>query len=183
VALALRAESVLVHDPAGYPYAELPLADFLLAWKAERIGYRQGPYTLRGCFRFQRSVPRLEIVERTLALAGALARQTPVAPNVFGGAEAVQRLAHQLRESIPESLEHNLLGFAIPTAARRTTDAVSFLVEGNRSNAAAIMHDQAVLWGSALSLGARHQWQSLANLLLEIANTQRQLAMVLRTST
>jgi hypothetical protein len=183
VALELRVESVLVHDPAGYPYAELPLADFLQAWRAERIGYRQGPHTLRGCFRRQRSVPRLEIIDRTLALAGALARQTPVAPNVFGGAEAVERLADQLRDNIPESLERHLLAFALPTAARRTTDAVSFLVEGNRTEAAAILHRQAVLWGSALSLGARRQWENLADVLLEISNTQRQLATILCTLT
>jgi hypothetical protein len=179
VGLELQDTNIRVHDPAGYPFAQLPLADFLQAWKAVRIGYRQGPYTLRGCFRRERSVSRRHIIDETLTLAGVLMRQTPVADNLFGGGEALERLADCVRDNIPESLERNLLGFALPTAARRATDAISFLVEGNRSDAAAVMQEQAVLWGDALSVGARRQWHTLADVLEEIADTERELARVL----
>ncbi len=60
MALALEQDHVVVHDPAGYPYAVLPMPDFLEAWQAEHIGYRQGQYTLRSCFREERQVARME---------------------------------------------------------------------------------------------------------------------------
>lgn len=182
VALELRADDICVHDPAGYPFAELPLADFLQAWKAERVGYRQGAYTLRGCFRHERLVSRREIIDRTVELASVLVRRPPRAPNAFGGAEALEQLARCLRGNVAESLEYNLLGFSLPTAARRTTDATSFLAEGNWPEAAAIMHAQAVLWGKALSRGARREWQQLADLLLELADKERELIDVLSGS-
>src|SRR5262249_12813548 len=51
VALALEADHLLLHDPAGVPYAVLPVPDLLEAWRAERVGYKRGPYTLRTDFR------------------------------------------------------------------------------------------------------------------------------------
>ena len=48
---------IIMHDPQGHPYAALGIADFLLAWGAETIGYSRGRFPLRTGFtaRFRNS--------------------------------------------------------------------------------------------------------------------------------
>ena len=172
-------DEVLVHDPAGYPYAILPVADLLAAWKAERIHYRQGSYTLRGCFRRERSVSRQDVIQRTLPLARALMRSKPIEPTSFGGAEALRHLAEWLRTQVPAVLRNNLLGFSLPTAARRAADAARFLEEGEQPEAAGLMEREAILWGKALSLAARDQWAEVALAIDELAAVEHELECAL----
>ena len=41
VVLDVDDERVLIHDPQGYPYAEVPIGDFMTAWRAETIELRR----------------------------------------------------------------------------------------------------------------------------------------------
>ena len=135
VALAMEADHLLLHDPAGAPYAVLPVADLLAAWRAERIGYKRGAYTLRTGFRQTERVPRQGMIERTLPLARRNTATDPGGPTTYGGPAALARLAHDLRGEVAGALEAQLLGFSLPTAARRTVDAACFLAEGGRRDA------------------------------------------------
>jgi len=177
--LALERDHVLVHDPAGYPYAVLPLADFQQAWQAERIGYRQGPYTLRACFRHQRQVSRQEVIAQTLPLARALVCADPAGPTSFGGSQALRQLGAALRDGVSAGLEGHLLGFSLPTAARRTTDAARLVDVGGRPDLAAILDREAVLWGQALSLAARQQWSEVAQRVDRLAVLEDELSVAL----
>ena len=49
VVLDVDDERVLVHDPHGYPYASVPIADFMTAWRAETVTYGE-PFTMRTDF-------------------------------------------------------------------------------------------------------------------------------------
>jgi hypothetical protein len=176
VALALEADHLLLHDPAGAPYAVLPVADLLEAWRAERIGYKRGPYTLRTGFRQAERVPRRRMFEATLPLARRNAGADPGGPATYGGGAALARLARDLRGEVSETTEAHLLGFSFPTAARRSVDAACFLAEGGRPDAAALLDRQARLWGRANAAAAQHCWPDAAGLVGQIAAVERELA-------
>jgi hypothetical protein len=176
VALALEGDHLLLHDPAGAPYAVLPVADFLEAWRAARVGYKRGAYTLRTDFRSVAPVPRRRMIERTLPLARRNAGADPGGPSTYGGGEALARLASDLRGDVSETMVAHLLGFSFPTAARRTVDAACFLAEGGRSGASALLDRQARLWGRVNATAAQPHWEDAAGLVGEIAALERELA-------
>jgi hypothetical protein len=157
----------------------LPLPDLLEAWRAKRVGYRRGAYTLRARFRQERHVSRREAIERTLPLARANVRMTPGGPEQYGGSHALARLAAGPRGEVSAGLERNLLGFSLPTAARRAVDAAGFLAEGGQQDAAEVMNRQAMLWGQAVSAAARQCWEDTAQILDELADAERSLATTL----
>jgi hypothetical protein len=176
VGLDLDERGLLLHDPAGLPYAVLPVADVLPAWRAERIGFKLGPYTMRHRFRRATSVTRSAMIERTLPVARRNTLANPGGPDTFGGAEALMQLASQLRGEVTEGLERNLLGFSFPTAARRSVDAACFLTEGGRCDAAALIGQRAMLWGRATCAAARREWGLTADALDEMADIEPLLA-------
>jgi hypothetical protein len=167
-------ECLRVHDPAGSPHALLPVADLVEAWRAERIGYKRAPFTLRAAFRSERSASLVQMIERTLPvarehLAAAAAER---GPRSFGGSHALRRLAEDLRAAegnVPAGLERNLLGFALPTVTRRTVDASRFAEAADRADAARLLDRQARSWGRALSKASRQTWGSVADTLDELA--------------
>jgi len=67
--LALEDDHALVHDPDGYPYAVLPLADLLTSWRADSIDWKRGAYRMRYAFRQQHPRSRGDMIRRTLPLA------------------------------------------------------------------------------------------------------------------
>lgn len=179
VGLSLDEDGLLLHDPAGLPFAVLPVADLLPAWRAERIGFKCGAYTLRSCFGPGRHVTRWEMIERTLPVARRNTLADPGGPNIFGGGQALTLLARRLRGEVTEGLEAHALGFSLPTAARRSVDSACFLAEGGHADAAELTRQRAVRWGRACSAAARHRWDQTADILEELAESEPMLAAVL----
>src|SRR4051812_43595240 len=68
VALQADDERVLIHDPHGFPYAEVPVIDFMTAWKADTLSYGS-PYTMRTGFTQVASVPDADAVRSVLPAA------------------------------------------------------------------------------------------------------------------
>ena len=68
VMLEVDGERVLMHDPQGYPYATLPLADFMTAWAAKTLSYGT-PYAMRTAFRRVAERSELEMIEASLPAA------------------------------------------------------------------------------------------------------------------
>lgn len=85
--LAVEEETVLLHDPNGFPCAILPFSDFLPAWKAEHLG-SQTPYTLRWQFQRVEQVSRAEMIARTLPAIRANLVTNPGGPVVYGGSRS-----------------------------------------------------------------------------------------------
>lgn len=179
VALALEADGLLLHDPAGAPYAVLPVPDLLAAWRAERIGYKRGAYTLRTAFRQTACVPRRRMIERTLPLARRNAAADPGGPSEYGGGAALTRLAGALRGEVAEAEERHLLGFSFPTAARRAVDAAGFLAEGGNRDAAGLLDRQARLWGRVCAAAAQRRWGEVAGIVGDLAEVERGAAAAL----
>jgi hypothetical protein len=179
VALVVENEHVVLHDPQGYPCAILPHDEFLQAWRAEDIPYRQAPYTFRSTFQQVERVNRQEMIARTLPVLHDNLTIDPEGPIIYGGPRVFSLLAKDLREKVPESLAGHLLHFALPLAARRTLDAASFMREAKCEDAAVILTQQAHLFGIAQYKGTHGQWARVAENMEQIGELEMKLVSIL----
>jgi hypothetical protein len=180
----LEVDDALVrfHDPHGCPYATLPTGDFLAAWRADTIGYRTSPYTMRSAFRRARQVT----VEAALraALPGAVAwlrgrDDLPVPTGTIGGAAAVHRLTEQVTDGLDPAVHGHLVHFALRVGARRLADAATALAGIGHDRAAAIATRQARLVGSLQHDLVNGHPASAADTLRQLAPTYDELAAAL----
>lgn len=148
VVLARRSDAVVVHDPAGYPAAVLPLADFLQAW--QRDIYTGKPY---GLWRIgaQREAPRADdIWDRTIAHARELYTRADelIVPGLMAhyGPQALRLLAGDLCADPQRSLGA-LPYFSWRVSGQRCFDGAAFLRE-RLPGAAAIRWEQCQLYGA-----------------------------------
>jgi hypothetical protein len=150
VVLNIDNERVLMHDPQGYPYASLPVEDFIAAWRAETIDYGE-PFTMRTGFMRFSEVPEDEIIRaslptaiRWLSMEGAHA----MPPASLGNGEAAEQLASLIDRGCDDALRDHLVHFAVRVGARRLADGATCLARVGYAEAAAIMARQAQLVGS-----------------------------------
>jgi hypothetical protein len=165
VVLARRPDAVVVHDPAGYPAAVLPLADFLEAWR--RDIYTGKPY---GLWRIgaQHDAPGADVIwERTIARARELYTRAdePVAPGIMGhyGPNALHLLAADLHDEPQRSLG-GLPYFSWRVSGQRCFDGATFLRE-RLPGAAAIRWEQCQLYGEIQSASTSADRSQLPGLL------------------
>lgn len=149
IALGIECDHLTVHDPQGYPYARLPLPDFMDAWRADTLTYGR-PYTTRTHFTQVARVGVDAAVTAALPRAVAWLDADPGHPMPAGslanGAAALA-LADLLAAGDNDVREH-LVHFAIRVGARRLTDAATCLHRAGFIDAAATMDGQARLVGS-----------------------------------
>lgn len=150
VVLDVDDERVLMHDPQGYPYASLPLADFMTAWRADTLSYGE-PYTMRTGFARLAAVPEAEVIRASipaaigwLSMAGA--HRMPAAS--LGNGAAAEHLAARVEAGCEEGLRGHLIHFAVRVGARRAADAATCLALVGYEQAAAIAGEQARLIGA-----------------------------------
>ena len=187
VALAFDGETVTLHDPAGYPYTHLPLADFLAAWRAERVDYGDRPYHMRWAFRQVESRPSAQAITRALpairatvvADPGGASIWGPTGPQVYGGERALRELAAALQGGEAERLAGSLVWFALPLATRRLNDAAQFLAEAGLTAASHCADDLARLFGAAQYPAVHHDWPIVAHLMDQAADVHAALATAL----
>lgn len=172
VVLAVEGEQVRVHDPDGYPYAALPAAEFLRAWKAERVRYVRAPYTMRSAFRQARRPTRDDMITRTLGTVRTSLAADPGGPDQYGGPRAFRLLAADLRGAVAKRLAGHLTLFALPLAARRSHDAALFLREAGRVEAAGILERKARCFGEAQYCAVQERWEDAADLMEKVADLE-----------
>lgn len=143
-------QDVLMHDPAGYPYAALPVKDFMAAWKTDTLGYGKS-YTMRTNFKQVQKFSEEEILRRSIprALNYLQMKDRPdMPPGSTGNGEAAESLAKSIEEGLGADLHGQLVYFAVQVGARRSSDAATCLarIGYDRSNVA--MGDIAQTLGS-----------------------------------
>ncbi|WP_246646632.1 hypothetical protein [Nonomuraea ceibae] len=152
VVLEVTDDIVLVHDPQGYPYATLPVAEFAESWRGELISYLPRPFTMRSAFVREARVSPEEALRRSLPAALAwLGGRTdvPVAPGTLGQAEAAERTAELVAEGRLDPQARELLGaFAVRVGARRANDLAACLASLGLAEGAAVAAEQARLVGA-----------------------------------
>ena len=118
------------------------------------------------------------MIERTLPFIGANLRQELWEPGVYGGVVALRMLAQTFHTQVPEHLATHLFYFALPLGLRHKVDAQLFLREGNQSEAAGLIEQQARLLGQAQYAGVQHTWSSVATLIEQVATLEEHLLTV-----
>lgn len=175
-ALAMRDDGLLLHDPAGAPYAVLPLDDLVQAWRAEAIGWKLGPFTVRSRFEAVGEPTRAQMVERVLPSVRANVHRLVECDDRTFPHEALRGLAEALRAGPPGTLERQLVVFLLPTGTRRAVDAARFLTEAGLPTAAEAMGRAAELWGRSNTAAARCEWPKAAELLERAADAEQAMA-------
>jgi hypothetical protein len=165
VVLARRPDAVVVHDPAGYPAALLPLADFFQAW--QRDIYTGKPY---GLWRIgaQREAPSADaILDGAIAHARELYTRSDelVAPGVTAhyGWQALRLLAEDMRAESQRNLGA-LPYFSWRVSGQRCFDGATFLRE-RLPEAAAIRWEQCQVYGEIQQASTSASRFKLAGLL------------------
>lgn len=180
VALAVEEDHILMHDPQKYPYAFLPLSEFMEAWRAERIGYRSAPYTFRTHFRQLEQPTRQEMIKRALPLIRSHVKAERKGPVVYSGTHALYRLIEDLRKNEkPPQILNSLMYFVFPLAARRSVDGAVFLSEAGLQEAARCMEQQGLLLGQAQYLAVHKRWDEVAELMERLAVIEQELIVSL----
>ncbi len=152
VVLGVDDQRVLFHDPDGFPFATLPVADFLLAWRADQVECA-GPFTMRSEFRWVRRVETVTALRDALPMAlgwltGRPAEGRPVTDDTRGGAAALEHLADRIQAGLDDRTRQHLLNFAVRVGVRRLADASVWLDAIRETRAATVADEQARLLGS-----------------------------------
>jgi hypothetical protein len=172
VVLARRPDAVVVHDPAGYPAALLPLADFLQAW--QRDIYTGKPY---GLWRIgaQREAPSADAIWNS-AITHARELYTrsdeALAPGLMAhyGPQALRLLAEDLRAE-PERSLGALPYFNWRVSGQRCVDGAMFLRE-RLPGAAAIRWEQCQIYGEIQQASTSADRSRLPDLLEQQADLE-----------
>ncbi|GAA2781567.1 hypothetical protein [Saccharopolyspora taberi] len=130
VVLAVDDDLVLLHDPHGHPFATLPTAEFVAAWRGEAVEYADEPFVMRTGFVREREVGELEALRRSLPrAAGWLAGRddVPMPAGSLGGEAALERLAAQVEAGLDSGVRDLLAAFGVRLGARRLADAAGCL--------------------------------------------------------
>ncbi len=92
-----------VHDPAGYPFAEIPEEDLVAAWSVD-AGYAE-PCTLRCEFQQSETVTRQEMTDRTVSALREMLSAQPETTSPVEGSAALRLVSEKLRrQEAPPSL-------------------------------------------------------------------------------
>jgi hypothetical protein len=162
------------HDPHGFPYATLPVDEFVAAWESVTFEYRAEPFTMRSAFR------RVREVEVTDALRASLpgARRL-LDPDGESAGVAVERLAGLVAAGLDPRQEGHLVHFAVRVGARRLADAATWLARLGLDAAAAVADRQARLVGGLQYPLVRGDRAGVIELLGRLAPTYAQLEAAL----
>ena len=160
---------VLLHDPKMFPYATVPIPDFMMAWKAEGIHYSPEPYVFRSHFKMAERPARNTMIARTVDMVRTQLAEKYRGPSMFSGAEALRRTAANLDKP---TIRNELATFAFPLAARRAIDAAAFLDRGGLQGAALSLAKQAQLYGKAVYPAVHGQWDEVQRIILELAELE-----------
>ncbi|WP_191258774.1 hypothetical protein [Amycolatopsis oliviviridis] len=184
VALAADNESVLTHDPQGYPYARIPRRDFAAAWRAETVAYGK-PHTMRTNFVRHTVVTAEAAIDAALPrairrLSGEAAAGLP--PGSLGNGDAALALAKRIEDDCDPDLRGLLIHFGIRVGARRLADAAVCLRRAGHDEAADVATRQARLVGSLQYDLVVEDDERAAGTLRTLAPTYEELRLALSTT-
>ncbi|KAL7904979.1 NlpC/p60-like transpeptidase [Trichoderma velutinum] len=179
VVLGIQDDMVDLHDPHGFPYASIPVSEFLTAWKTDSLGYGTS-YMMRSEFKHVRSFTEEDIIRCTLPNARRWLNMKSVKASDMpssscGNGKAAERLAEMIQTNFHPGVKNPLIYFAVRVGARRLVDGATCLERVGLVDAAAIMARQARLVGRLqypLTVG---DVESAVKILSELAPTYDKL--------
>jgi hypothetical protein len=174
VVTAVTDDVVHFHDPHGFPYATLPVDEFVAAWESVTFEYPAEPFTMRTRFRRVREVAVTDALRASLPAARRL-----LSPDGESPGAAVERFAGLVAEGLSPQHEAHLVHFAVRVGARRLADAAMWLARLGLDDAAAVAERQARLVGGLQYPLVRGDREEAVDLLGRLAPTYEELATAL----
>lgn len=152
VVLGIEGDRVDLHDPQGFPYATIPVSEFLQSWKTDSLGYGKS-YMMRSEFKQVHKYTEEEIIRRTLPNARKwlnmeVVKDSDMPPGSCGNDKAAERLAEIIQTNFHPGVKNPLVYFAVRVGVRRLADAATCLERIGETDAAGIMARQARLVGA-----------------------------------
>ena len=181
VVLDIKGDLVELHDPQFYPYAVLPVSEVMQAWNASTIGYIDKTYTLRYNFRERNKVSREQLLMSILDVAQTLQTDVHDGPIAYTGATAFQKALELLQPSPTPDFAGFLTHFALPLGARRSVDAMQFMMEIGKGELGKLYENKAKLYGRAQYYAATQKWPKVRGIFRELATVEEQLTENIQT--
>jgi hypothetical protein len=175
LAVGMDEHSVTLHDPEGYLFVKMKLQDFLESWKAQRVPYKQGPYTMVSNLRKKEAVSTRESYERILRFGRSnMNEESPqIGVDYLGvGAPAMRQLAEDLPRLRPARAWRSLFHFSFPVSGQRCHDTALFLSRapsGDLHDAAKLKLDQSVIYSELRSQAREKRWRAISKGLSHVA--------------
>jgi hypothetical protein len=167
-------EFIYLHDPAGYPYINFPINDFVTAWEASTIDYRLGSFSAWGKIQREYQPSEKEIFEMTdLQIRNNLQREKTLNSHVITGPEAIRKLGETLRKNeITPELKAHLTFFSFQLGARRCSDYSAFYqrFDDVRSE---IKREQGKSFGNAHTSFSKGDLERVYTALMKIADLEQ----------
>lgn len=178
LALDINDEVVKLHDPAGFPFVELPFDQLEKAWRAEKITWTLGSFR-SWSYPIRVSNPsKDEIYDKALQLfKESYHKQRVVSLNEHRliGKEAIITKAEQLRAgNITDDEVGHFIHFAFPLGARRAHDYSIFFKDKN-SQLALLKEKQSQLFGKCQSLTISNRWGEIAQVFELLAEIEGEI--------
>lgn len=160
VVVEVTDDSVVFHDPDGFPYATLPIQQFLEAWRADEITSVEGSYILRTGFERRHQVSVEDALRASLPYARDwLSRDSQ---------QAVEKMAAQLAAE-DDAVRGHLAGLAGPSGVRRLNDASIWLAAIGETEAATVAANLSRELGSLQFALTSRQFPRAAEILANLA--------------
>ncbi|WP_283137473.1 hypothetical protein [Rhizohabitans arisaemae] len=141
VVLRVEEDTVLMHDPQGFPYATMPVDEFIASWRTDTIGYPAESFTMWMNFERIRHLDVHTMLRESIPRAIRLLGSTP------SPTEVVNRLIEIVGADLDQGYRDHLTHFAVRVSARRLADAAHWLGEIGYGRASEIADLQARLVG------------------------------------
>jgi hypothetical protein len=170
VVTAVKDAVVHFHDPHGFPYATLPVDEFVAAWGSVTFEYSAEPFTMRSGFRRVREVVVTDALRASLPAARRL-----LSPDGESAGTAVERFAGLVAAGLSPQQEGHLVHFAVRVGAGRLADAATWIARLGLDGAAAVAERQARLVGGLQYPLIHGDWQHVIELLGRLAPTYEEL--------
>lgn len=185
VVLGIENGIVEMHDPQGYPYATMPVKEFMAAWRTDSLAYGKS-YTMRTDFKQVESVTEEEVIRRSIPNAikhiSLQADAVDAMPPGSAGNEAAMKwLCERIEAGLPSSMRAPLVYFAVQVGARRSIDAATCLSRVGYTASAAIMDKIARNIGALQYPLTQNQDEAAVAILQRLAPLYGELRVALET--
>ncbi|MED1781544.1 hypothetical protein P4V43_06855 [Brevibacillus fortis] len=183
LAYEMDEQAIYLHDPAGFPFVSLPLSQFVLAWKAEKIFDRLFSYHYWTAPERVGSPSEEKLAANALRLfQGIYQESASMEPkaSVLHGKEAILRVVKRIEEEgglSPAEIGH-FSYFAFQLGARRAMDFAVFFSK-HSPELAAIKEKQAKQFGGCHTLIVEKNEQELAKAMRVLADIEEEFRQVL----
>jgi len=173
----IKENEAFLHDPAGFPNVSIPLEKLGLAWKAEKIQYKEGYYrywTLpkrvsnpTGEEIYKQSIKNFQDIYLTGEKYAKLKNQ-------IVDYDAIILMAENIDKGLLKPFETGMLtGFVFPLGARRASDFSEFFRSHNQ-DLSEIKAKQSRLLGSCHTQAVAENWKEVVKALKDFAELEKQ---------